>query len=150
MKSESERKVRLLNRLLAMGSPFSADLFASAAGAIDYAFKVSNATEVNLADFAKKMMNYYDPSAHVEVLEFGRDGHFDSLFALPLISQAAQRLSGYTRCVLVISGMENTIRGASGRASEKRRKLYDENLEFIEDYVMRYRQTFPNMQIIFL
>ncbi len=148
--SDSEQKVKLLNSLLAMETPFSAELFISATNGIEFALKEQRLESVNLKDFAKSIMRYYDSSVAVEVLEFGEGGHFDPLFAIPLISSAVKRLSGYKKSILIVSGMIETTKNATGRKSPNRIKRYESDLNFIEDYVMRYQSSFPNLKIIFI
>lgn len=141
-------KIRLLNKLMAAHSPFGKDFYADAAKGLDMAI-VRGEAQADLSDFAKKLLRVYDPDSEIEVLNFG-DGFFDPLFALPMISGAAKRLSGYRRAILVVNGLDSANIPDGGRTSKKRRQEHAGNVDLVEDYVMRYQTAFPNLEIIFL
>ena len=77
-------KLRLLNALLAAGSPFANDVFADASGGIELAIR-SGSADIDLEPFAKKILRLYDPDAHLEFLDF-ENVHFDPLFAFVAVS----------------------------------------------------------------
>lgn len=145
-------KIKLLNNLLAMGSPFAGDFYCDAARGVSQAVKDAEAGggSLNVADFVKNVLPIYDSTAQVELLEFG-EGHFDPLFAIPTISQAVKRLSGFPRAILVIYGLDSTLKNPlTHRATKRRANEYSENIEFIEEYVSRYKTAFANLEILFV
>ena len=114
---ERKSKIKLLNKLLAAASQCGNEDFFNAASGISKAVESGKAS---LEDFAKKILSLYNPEARVEVLEFG-GGHFDPLFAAPLISSAVKRLSGYDNAILVVSGLHDSTASAKGRAAKKKK-----------------------------
>ena len=103
--------------------------------------------KIALGDFAKSILKIYDPEAAVEVVEIEKPT-FDPLFALPMISSAIKRLSGFERAVLIVCVLD--ARAGGKRASRQKREAYAENIELIEAYAMRYAKAFPNLEILFV
>ena len=139
-------KLRLLNALLAAGSPFANDVFADASGGIELAIR-SGSADIDLEPFAKKILRLYDPDAHLEFLDF-ENVHFDPLFAFVAVSDCAKRLAGYGRSVLIVSGLERAGIAPNARLTPKRKSEYLENMEVIESYLARF--TLDNIEIIFI
>lgn len=147
----SGKKIKLLNALLAAASGRPAAVCADAESGIESALEeLSQKNGVaDVSSFAKNLLSIYNPSAEVEVLDF-RSGHFDPLFVFPEIISAARRLSGAESAVLVVYGLDATLRGKCGRITKKRRLEYARGVEFIEDCAMRYKGIFKNLDIIFV
>jgi len=143
-----ESRIRLLNKLLAAGSPVPRDLCADAALGVSRALELE-ADKVSTAVFAKNILRLYDPEAEVEVLEFGGE-NFDPLFAIPSINAAVKRLAGYTRAILVVAGLYDFRDRKTGRAAGKRMREYSDNVDFVEGTIMRYKDAFPNLEIFFI
>ncbi len=145
---ERKSKIKLLNKLLAAASQCGNEDFFNAASGISKAVE-SESGKASLEDFAKKILSLYNPEARVEVLEFG-GGHFDPLFAAPLISLALKRLSGYDNAILVVSGLHDSTASAKGRAAKKKKIEYSQNLEFVEGSVLRHSDSLPNLEIFYI
>ena len=140
-------KIIVLNRLLAARSPAGRDFYASASKGVCAALAEMDSEKIPLAEFTRNILRIYDPDAAVEVVEI-ENSIFDPLFALPAISSAIKRLSGFEKPVLVICGID--ARDGGKRNSPKRRKSYAENIELVEDYAMRYAKALPNLEILFV
>lgn len=147
MTMPKDSKIKLLNELLAAGSPFARDICADAASGIRAA--IIDEAGIPLGEFAKRILRLYDPRAHVEVLDF-ENGHFDDLFVVASIAESARRLSGYERGILVVSSLERAGVPEGGRMSPKRKNAYSQNVDMIENYIMRYSQAFDNLEIFFI
>lgn len=132
--------------MLAAGSPFANDICAGAACGIDMAIARGEA-DIPLETFAKRILRLYDPDAHVEVLNF-ENSHFDPLFAVAAVADAAKRLSGYRRGILVVSSLERAGVPSKGKMTPARKSAFAENMETVENYLMRYE--LPNVEIIFV
>jgi hypothetical protein len=145
---EKNLKFRFLNSLLASGSPFANDICADAAKGIGAALESGDAN-MPLEIFAKRILRLYDPNAHIEVLDF-ENGHFDPLFAVARISEIAKRMSGYERGILVVSSLDRAGIPNGGRMSPKRKSAYASNIELVENYLLRYENSFSNVEIIFI
>ncbi len=138
-------KVRLLNVLLAGTSPHSSELYACATEGMKNALR--DYPEISLADFARRAVALYNPAAKLEFLDF-TGGYFDPLFALPHITAAIKRLSGYPAAVLVIDGLSEVPAGRRRTRKALADKMRD--FEFVEDTVMGYKKTFPQLEVFFI
>jgi len=146
-KMDDSDKIMVLNRLLAARSAAGRDFYASASKGVCAALSEMESGKIALGDFAKSILKIYDPEAAVEVVEIEKPT-FDPLFALPMISSAIKRLSGFERAVLIVCGLD--ARAGGKRASRQKREAYAENIELIEAYAMRYAKAFPNLEILFV
>ena len=144
-------RIKLLNALLAGSVSREMRLSAEASAGIDAALSelARSSRPADLREFAKSMLSIYDPGAEAEVMEFD-ERHFDPLFAIPELVSAMRRLSGFPRSVLIVYGLDSSLRGASGRGVRRRRAEYSRNVAFIEDYAMRYADLLPNLKILFV
>lgn len=138
-------KIRMLNSLLAAISPISNEIFANATAGINKALK--DGTKVSLEEFAHRAIAIYNPSAKLEFIDFS-SGYFDPLFAIVIISSAMKRLSGYPSAILVINGLSELPQGK--RRTKNMRQQKAEDLEMAESYVMRYRKSFPSIEVFFI
>lgn len=141
-------RIRALNRILASRGGRLSEAFLDTSRAIDFAERMGERPS-NPAAFAKSVMRMYDPGAHLEYVDLGGD-HFDPLFAFGMVSDAAKRLAGCPRPVLVIAGLDRASRGGGRRWSAKRRGEYSENLNVVESVVLRYKNAIPQIEIIFV
>ncbi len=142
---ELKDKIMLLNSLLASVSPMSNELYANATSGINSALK--DGASASLEEFARRVISIYNPSAKLEFLDFS-GGYFDPLFAIPTISSAMKRLSGYQTAILVVSGLSEYPQGRRRTAKARRQK--SEDFEFAEDYIMRYKKSFPKIEVFFI
>ncbi|MFR6032637.1 MAG: hypothetical protein ACLUKN_05340 [Bacilli bacterium] len=127
----------VLNRLLAARSAAGRDFYASASKGVCAALSEMESGKIALGDFAKSILKIYDPEAAVEVVEIEKPT-FDPLFALPMISSAIKRLSGFERAVLIVCGLDASWRsGLAPKAPGLRQH------DLIEAYAMRYAKAFP-------
>ncbi len=142
---KQELRIRLINAILASGSPSGSDIFACASKGVEAALG-EKSEKKSPEEFARGILRLYDPFAQIEVLDFtGKD--FDPLFAIPLISSAIRRISGFPRAILLVIGI-NEGGGQRRIAGKKKRLLAAENIEFLEDKIESYRKAFPNLEII--
>ena len=140
-----DEKIRILNSLLASVSPISNEIFANATAGINNALK--DGIEVSLEEFARRAISIYNPVAKLEFIDFS-SGYFDPLFAMPIISSAMKRLSGYSCAILVINGLSELPQGK--RRTKNMREQKAEDFELAENYVMRYRKSFPSIEVFFI
>lgn len=136
------KKVRLLNKLLAESAPYSFAMCADAAAGIEKALASEGVDAAGLEIFAKRILALYNPSAAVEVVEVEPAS---PLFAVAPLSQAAHRLAGYPKAYLVVCGLD-----APKRRTKKAMDGHFADVDFVEDYIARYSQALPNLEIIFL
>ncbi len=140
-----EDKVMLLNSLLASVSPMSNEIYANASAGITSALK--DGADVTLEEFARRVISIYNPQAKLEFLDFS-GGYFDPLFAIPTISSAMKRLSGYPTAILIINGLSELPQGRRRTARARQQKA--EDFEFTEDYILRYQKSFPKIEVFFI
>ncbi len=138
-------KIKLLNTLIASVSPVNNELYYNATNGINFALK--EGIEVSLEDFAKRIATMYNPNAKLEFLNFA-DDYFDPLFAIPTISSAIKRLSGHAKSILIVNGLSDFPKGK--RKTTKAIQERHQNFEFTEDYIMRYRKSFPQIEVFFI
>ena len=138
-------KIRILNSLIAGVSPISSEMFVHATTGINNALK--DGSDVSLEEFAHRAIAIYNPQAKLEFIDFS-NGYFDPLFAIVIISSAMKRLSGYSSAILVINGLSDVPQGK--RRTKKMRQQKAEDFEMAEDFVMRYRKSFPSIEVFFI
>ncbi len=138
-------KIKLLNTLIASISPVNTELFCNATNGINFAIK--DGIEVSLEEFSRRIACMYNPNAKLEFLDFTGD-YFDPLFAIPTISSAMKRLSGHSNAILIINGLSDFPKGK--RKTTKALIEKHQNFEFTEDYIMRYRKSFPHIEVFFI
>lgn len=138
-------KIMLINSLIAGMSPASNELYANATSGIMSAIK--DGVNISLEDFSKRVVSIYNPLAKLEFLDFS-GGYFDPLFAIPTISSAMRRLSGYSSAILIINGLSEIPKGK--RMTSKARRQKAEDFEFAEDFVAGYKKSFPKIEVFFI
>ena len=144
----AEEKIRALNGILAGKSPDAAESFAQAQAAMDFAF--SQGCEIRpLGDFAREIMGFYDPDADLEFVDLGGE-YFDPLFKIDEIRDAAKRLAGSRKPILVVAGLDRASLGGGKNWSARRRAEYFSNLDIVESHVLRYESAIPQIEIIFV
>ena len=141
----SHDKIKLLNSFLASVSPFATEIYSSFTCGINSALKAGE--EVSLEAFANRAIAIYNPSAKLEFIDFS-GGYFDPLFALPTLSSAIKRLSGYKSAVLVVNGLSEIPQGR--RNTQKMREQKTQDFDFIVDYISRYKKIFPSIEVFFI
>lgn len=141
-------KIRALNRILSARNGNSARKFDEVSKAIDFAVKNGDALR-SAGDFAKSVMKMYDESASLEFVDIDSD-YFDPIFAANQISDAAKRLAGHEKPVLVVAGMDKSAMRGGKNWSRKKREEYFENLSVVENFVLRYKSSMSNIEIIFI
>lgn len=146
--TKSEEKIRILNRILATRSENFSEKFLESSRAIDFAFS-SNAPIRPIGEFAKSILKIYDEEAHLEFVDIASD-YFDPIFVMGEISDAVKRLAGSKVPILVVAGMERSSKEGGARLSQKRRNQYFENLDVVENFVLRYKSCIPQIEIIFI
>lgn len=138
-------KIMLINSLIASISPATNELYANATAGIISALK--DGANISLEDFSKRIISIYNPYAKLEFLDFS-GGYFDPLFAIPTISGAMKRLSGYSNAILIINGLSDIPKGK--RMTSKARRQKAEDFEFAEDFVAGYKKSFPKIEVFFI
>ena len=115
-------KIRALNRILSVRNGNSSGKFEEVSKAIDFAEKNGDALKP-IGDFAKSVMKMYDESACLEFVDINSD-YFDPIFAINQISDAAKRLAGHKKPVLVVAGMDKSAMRGGKNWSQKKREEY--------------------------
>lgn len=149
----NSQRIKILNRLFSL-SPFAKETYFYASFGINAALEDAESKKDGISLLpldcaAKNLVSIYDDSIKVELVEIS-EKYFDALFILPEISSAVKKLAGYENAMLVVSGLLEASLDGGKRMSALRKKEYAQNVEFIEDYVMRYKSSFKNLEIIFL
>ncbi|MBO6102474.1 MAG: hypothetical protein J6P03_04385 [Opitutales bacterium] len=143
-----KEKILALNRVLASRAENFSEKFLESSRAIEFAF--SNGDPIRpLGEFAKSIIRVYCPDADLEFVDISSD-YFDPIFLMGEISAAAKRLAGREKPILVVAGLKkSTLEGGRNFCAKKRRQ-YFENLNVVEGFVLRYKNCFPNIEIIFI
>lgn len=141
-------KIRALNGILSSRNGNSARKFEEVSRAIDFAVQNGDALKP-IGDFAKSVMKMYDESACLEFVDIDSD-YFDPIFAINQITDAAKRLAGHEKPVLVVTGMDKSAMRGGKNWSQKKREEYFENLSVVENFVLRYKSSVSNIEIIFI
>ncbi len=141
-------KIRALNGILSLRNGNSARKFEEVSRAIDFAVQNGDALKP-IGDFAKSVMKMYDESACLEFVDIDSD-YFDPIFAINQITDAAKRLAGHEKPVLVVAGMDKSAMRGGKNWSQKKREEYFENLSVVENFVLRYKSSVSNIEIIFI
>lgn len=145
------QRIKILNRLFSL-SPFARDTYFYASFGVNAALensKFGGDSLLSVEHAAKNLAAIYDDSIQVEVLQLN-EKYFDALFLLPKLSTAAKKLAGYERAMLIVCGLREASFDGGTRASPRREKAYAQNAELVEAYLMRYKSSFKNLEIIFL
>ncbi len=138
-------KIIMLNSMLAGVSPSASEIYANATAGIRQAIKCGEVS--SLEAFARRALAVYNPAAKLEFIDFS-GGYFDPLFAAPAIVSALRRLSGYKCAVLIINGLSEIPAGRRRTVKMRLEKAGD--FDFVEDYVLRYKKSFPQIEVFFI
>lgn len=141
-------KIKALNRILSVRSPEAFSKFKEVSTAIDFALK--NGDELKpIGDFAKSIMKMYDEDVDLEFIDIDND-YFDPIFVMNQVSDATKRLAGCSKPILVVAGMDKSAMRGGKNWSQKKREEYFENLSVVENFVLRYKSSISNIEIIFI
>lgn len=145
-----EAKIRALNKVLAMRLPNDADKkFEESSRIIELALASGANFKESLEDFSKTIIKIYDRETRLEFIDLGEE-YFAPLFLIEKISDATKRLAGEAKALIVVSGLDKSTLGKKKRWSEKKRQEYLSNLDVVENYILRYKSSMFQIEIVFI